>query len=98
MYKSISMSEFEHKWNNENVTLIDVRELDEWETGHVEGAQHIPLSKLDEYVNQLDKNTPYYVMCHSGGRSAMACQRLSAEGIDTVNILGGISAWKGDKV
>ncbi|WP_313468852.1 rhodanese-like domain-containing protein [Carnobacterium sp.] len=98
MYNSISMPEFEQKWKNETIPLIDVREMDEWNNGHVEGAVHLPLSAFPVGTTQLDKNQEYYVMCHSGGRSAIACQQLAQEGYQVVNVMGGISAWKGEVI
>lgn len=98
MYESISMNEFEKKWANKKSSLIDVREQDEWDAGHLSGAQHIPLSELSELKNKLDKNEAYYVMCHSGARSSAACEFLSKEGYAVTNVLGGISAWRGETI
>ncbi|SJN31691.1 rhodanese family protein [Marinilactibacillus psychrotolerans 42ea] len=98
MYNSISMNEFEKKWANKDIKLIDVREQDEWDAGHLNGAQHFPLSELAELKDKLDHKESYYVMCHSGGRSAAACDFLSKEGYNVTNVLGGISAWRGETV
>lgn len=98
MYNSISMPEFEQKWKKEKLSLVDVRELNEWENGHVDGAVHVPLSDLSAAKDKLDKSQEYYVMCHSGARSAMACQELSKEGYKVTNVMGGISAWRGEVV
>lgn len=98
MYNSISMPEFEQKWKKEKLSLVDVREVNEWENGHLDGAVHIPLSDLSAAKEKLDKNQEYYVMCHSGARSSMACQELSKEGYKVTNVMGGISAWRGEVV
>lgn len=98
MYQSISMSEFEQKWKENNLPLVDVREIDEWEKGHLDGAIHVPLSNLSAEKNKLDKSQEYYVMCHSGARSAKACQQLAQEGYNVINVMGGISAWNGEIV
>ncbi|MGY0837560.1 rhodanese-like domain-containing protein [Aerococcus urinaeequi] len=98
MYHSISMSAFEQKWQNEKLPLVDVREINEWENGHLNGAIHVPLSNLSAEKNKLDKKQTYYVMCHSGARSAKACQQLTQEGYDVINVKGGISAWNGEIV
>lgn len=98
MYHSISMPEFEQKWKREKVSLVDVREQDEWQTKHIEGAVHVPLSDLEHAKETLDKEQDYYVMCHSGARSARACQLLANEGYNVTNVMGGISAWRGDTV
>lgn len=98
MYNSVSMSEFEQKWEKENPPLVDVREINEWENGHLDGAIHVPLSNLSAEKNKLDKSQEYYVMCHSGARSAKACQQLAQEGYNVINVMGGISAWRGEIV
>jgi len=98
MYHSISMPEFEQKWKKGKLPLVDVREDNEWEKGHLEGAIHVPLSGLSSVKQKLDKNEEYYVMCHSGVRSSMACQELAKEGYKVTNVMGGISAWRGEVI
>lgn len=98
MYNSISMPEFEQKWKKESLPVVDVREMNEWENGHLEGAVHVPLSNLSTAKETLDRNQEYYVMCHSGARSSMACQQLAKEGYKVTNVMGGISAWRGEIV
>lgn len=98
MYQSISMPEFEQEWKRNKLPVVDVREQDEWENGHLEGAIHLPLSGFPDLKGKLDKDKEYFVMCHSGGRSAMACQHLAQDGFNVTNIMGGISAWRGDLV
>ncbi|AEB30899.1 rhodanese-like domain protein [Carnobacterium sp. 17-4] len=96
MYQSITMPEFEQKWKREQIALVDVRELDEWQNKHIEKAIYVPLSDLTRSKEKLDKEQEYYVMCHSGACSAKACQLLATEGYKITNVLGGISAWRGE--
>ncbi|MBN9139953.1 MAG: rhodanese-like domain-containing protein [Micrococcales bacterium] len=79
----------------DGVALIDVREPDEYEVAHVEGATLIPLGELPQRLGELPAGETLYVMCHSGGRSAHATAFLEAQGIDAVNVLGGITGWFG---
>ena len=76
--------------------LLDVREDDEWQAGHAEGAHHIPLgdlpARLDE-VTGLADNGELVVVCRSGGRSARAVAWLVANGVDAINLDGGMGAW-----
>jgi rhodanese-related sulfurtransferase len=58
----------------------------------------MPLSGLEDTVDQLDKDENYYVMCLSGARSTAACQYLASKGYKVTNVMGGISAWRGDVV
>lgn len=96
MYNSLSMAEFEQKWKREHINVVDVRELDEWEKGHLKNAIHVPLRDLEKNKEKLDKNQEYFVICHSGRRSAKASERLSEEGYKVTNVMGGMSAWKGE--
>ena len=74
--------------------LIDVRDPWEYELVHLEHAQLRPLGMLREWAQALDKTLPFVLMCHHGGRSALACQMLSALGFQHVtNLDGGIDAW-----
>jgi hydroxyacylglutathione hydrolase len=73
--------------------VIDVRNADEWSHGHIDGAQHIPLGHLGEYVHSLPEG-PIVVHCQSGGRSAIAASLLLAAGrTDVRNLAGGIKGW-----
>lgn len=80
----------------ERFQILDVREIDEWVFGHIPGAKHIPLLDLPSRLHELDPNTEYVVVCHSGYRSAHACQFLAQQGFDVVNMIGGMSVWNGD--
>lgn len=94
MFNSMSMPEFDEYYRkNDTINLIDVREVDEYESGHIPTAKNMPLS---EFPVELDKEKTYYVICQSGGRSTTACQYLANNGYDVVNVMGGMSAWKGD--
>ncbi|MCY0945438.1 MULTISPECIES: rhodanese-like domain-containing protein [Streptomyces] len=79
--------------------VLDVREDDEWAAGHVEGALHIPMSDFVNRFGELTEAAPdgarVHVMCRVGGRSAQVTQYLVRQGIDAVNIDGGMQAWDG---
>jgi len=98
MFQSITMPEFEQVWKKNKVKLVDVREDDEFENAHIDGAVSMPLSELEEKADQLDKKENYYVMCLSGARSMAACQYLAQKGYKVTNVMGGISAWRGEVV
>ena len=79
--------------------VLDVRENDEWAAGHVEGALHVPMSdfvaRFGEVTEAVADGRRAYVMCRVGGRSAQVTQYLVQQGIDAVNIEGGMLAWDG---
>jgi rhodanese-related sulfurtransferase len=78
-----------------SVTIIDVREDDEYATVHVAGSLNIPLSCFVDRMGQVPVDAPVYVICASGNRSARVTQYLAEQGYDAVNIDGGIMAWSG---
>lgn len=78
----------------DGLTVLDVREPQEWTAGHISGATHIPLNDLPTRVGELDPQTPTLVVCHVGGRSAVATQWLQAQGHDVTNLDGGMDAWE----
>ena len=59
----------------------------------IDGTHHIPLAALAERLDEVPRDRTVYVMCALGGRSARATQYLSAQGVDAVNIDGGITEW-----
>ena len=90
----IKLAEFRALNQKEDITILDVREVEEFQSGHIEGALNAPLSTLDKGYEQLDASKRYYVICQGGMRSERACQFLEAEGFDVVNVEGGMNQWK----
>jgi adenylyltransferase/sulfurtransferase len=76
------------------VKVIDVREPDEHEIAHVDGATLFPLSTLSQRFTELDPNQRYYIHCRSGVRSMKALHFLREHGFKHLkNVRGGILAW-----
>ncbi len=73
--------------------LVDVREQDEWESGHVAGALHVPLGDIPIRIDELDPDADLLIMCHSGGRSFRVLEYLQQRGIEAQVLRGGIQAW-----
>ena len=92
--KEITFNDFYQLYQNGQLSLVDVREVEEFETLHLEGAQNLPLSQLADTYDQLDKDLLYYVICKSGMRSARACQFLAEQGYDVINVQGGVTAFE----
>lgn len=82
--------------STEGAFLIDVRELNEFASGHVAGATSLPLSEL-ERVGELveDRSAPIFLYCASGVRSARAAARLRRRGYTNVRDIGGIKDYTG---
>ncbi|MGD9788408.1 MAG: rhodanese-like domain-containing protein [Sulfuricellaceae bacterium] len=76
------------------VLLVDVRTESEVARGMIDGAVHIPLHLLPLKMEEMCKETPTVLYCHSGARSAQACAYMASRGFDNVfNLQGGILAW-----
>lgn len=73
-------------------TVLDVREPVEWAHGHIEGAVHIPLMDLPTRLPDVPHGH-VLVVCKIGGRSARAVAYLQQQGIDAVNLEGGMVEW-----
>ena len=79
---------------HEPFELIDVREAFEYEIARIDGAKLIPLGEIAERADELPRERPIVVHCHSGQRSAQAVRLLQQRGFDKVyNLEGGIDAW-----
>ena len=90
--KEISFDAFYQLYQNGQLSLVDVREVEEFDTLHLEDALNLPLSQLDDIYDQLDKDQVHYLICKSGMRSARACQFLADQGYDVINVQGGMTA------
>ena len=74
--------------------VIDVRETNEFESGHVPDAQHVALGTVPESLEIFRSDFDVFVICQSGGRSLRACEFLHDQGItNVVNVIGGTSGW-----
>lgn len=74
--------------------LLDVREVAEWNSMHTPAAHLIPMSEIQSRVDEIPDDTTVYVICHSGARSARVAGYLRSEGLDAVNVAGGMLAWQ----
>ncbi len=91
----IDVETLQNRLENEEITLLDVREVDEYEGGHIEGAVNAPLSSLNETELPYPKDEPIYVICRSGNRSAQAAQLLKERGYTEIyDVSGGMIAWE----
>jgi sulfur-carrier protein adenylyltransferase/sulfurtransferase len=77
--------------------VVDVREQDEWDEGHIAGAVHVPRGHLESRIERLAPDTarPVVVYCSAGNRSAFAAKTLTELGYeDVVSLAGGFTDWK----
>lgn len=74
-----------------DIKIIDVREPEEFEQGHISIAENIPLGEINMYKG--DKAISLYIICRSGGRSMQACHLLRSKGYDVINIKDGMLGY-----
>lgn len=80
----------------EEFCLLDVRQLKEYEQGHIPGAVLIPIAQLPERLGELDPKKPTIVYCAIGGRSRAGASILQDAGFsEPFNLKGGFNAWNG---
>ena len=77
-----------------SVTLLDVRTKTEVSHGKIDGFYNIPLDGLREHLDEIPKDKPVYVHCHSGLRSYIACRILQGRGYDCYNLAGGYRLYE----
>ena len=107
--QEISVHELANEIGNNHIILIDVREPDEYAAGHVDRAINYPRGVLEMRIHQHPEviahcdteaalaelaQQPIYLICRSGGRSALAADALQAMGLQNVySVAGGFTAW-----
>lgn len=85
--------------STEGAVLLDVRTPEEYAEGHIEGSTNIPLQSIEQTERVIkDKDTPLFVHCRSGGRSAQATSILKRMGYTNVEDIGGIMSYSGKVV
>lgn len=84
IFKSPAKAELKEKIQN-GALLLDVREVDEYKSGHAKGSVNIPLFLLPTEMSRLDRGKPIVVICLSGARSAQAVNLLKKQGFEAYN-------------
>lgn len=79
---------------NSGAVLVDVRTGLEFNSGHADGARHIPLELVGRRSSELPADAQVVVICQSGHRSALAARSLAKRGFAVSSVVGGTPAWK----
>lgn len=91
-----TLTEEEFRAGYRKAQLIDVREVNEFEGGHILGARNIPLSQMKMRMKEIRPDKPVYLYCQSGMRSARVAQMLHRKGYkDLYQLQGGFKKWTG---
>ena len=93
----MSVPEVHERWQDEHrrPQILDVREQDEWDAGHIPGSVHEPYHDIDDIPDGIDPGRPVAVMCGSGQRAAVAASLLKRHGANEVIhvVEGGVPLW-----
>lgn len=95
-YQQISQEEAKNRMDTEEVLILDVREQNEYDSGHIPGAVLLPVGTIDkDTAAQVipEKETTVLVYCRSGNRSKIASSTLAELGYTNIYEFGGINTW-----
>lgn len=92
-FLSVSLDAFKAQMEATDVYVIDVREVSDYEAGHIEGAVNIPIRTLAQNLSAIPSDMPVIVYCASGLRAGMSVSALHALGYTNVRAYG--ASWKG---
>lgn len=94
---SLSVADFEKGILKENIQILDVRSMEEFQSGHIKNALLADWTNTNEFndrTQSLDKSKPIYAYCFSGARSSQAAESLKEKGFTVYNLAGGIASWQ----
>lgn len=93
--KEVDPIETKRRHDAKSAIVVDVREPHELREGHIAGARHIPLGRLQAHASELLAEPEIIFVCRSGNRSATATAALEKAGhLNVYNMAGGMIAWK----
>ena len=95
-YQQITQEEAKEMMDTQEVIILDVREQDEYDSGHIPGAVLLPVGTIDETTAAEvipEKDATVLVYCRSGNRSKTASSTLAGLGYTNIYEFGGINTW-----
>jgi hydroxyacylglutathione hydrolase len=94
----MTVAQLKASLQNDGPLVLDVRTPNEWKSGHIESARHLPLAAFAKELPDLPNDRKIAVICGSGYRSSVASSVLQARGYENVeNVAGGMSAFTGEE-
>ena len=100
LYQNIDGKELQRRVEDAGAYVIDVRTPQEWNTGHIAGAVHIPVDEVEARLHEIKRDgTAMHFVCAGGGRSAAAAEIVANRGYRNVfNVNGGMQGYRGEVV
>jgi hydroxyacylglutathione hydrolase len=94
-FERIDLDEAKNRMESGDVAVIDVRELNEWNAGHLPGAKHIPLNTVLNRISEFPTDKQVLLVCGTQNRSALAAEMAAAMGLTNLAVIeGGTEGWK----
>jgi hydroxyacylglutathione hydrolase len=92
----LSVSQLKRKIDRgEDLTVLDVRDEAEWQSGHIEGSRHIYVGHLPQRLGEISRDKPVAVLCSVGHRASVGASLLQLNGFTEVStVLGSVTAWR----
>lgn len=90
----MELEELALRWQrHESLALLDVRRAEEWQAGHIPGAQYLHIADLLEHLPEVPRQVPVATICASGQRAQIAASILAASGRQAIAVQGGVPDW-----
>lgn len=98
LYRNVDAKQLQELVEAGETYVVDVRTPQEWQSGHIAEAVHIPMDELESRLNELRRDgTPVHFICAGGGRSSAAAGIVANRGYRNVfNVSGGMQSYRGE--
>jgi thiosulfate sulfurtransferase len=94
-FQLISTSEAQKRLLNEKVQMVDIRDENSFLADHVEGSFHLTDASVAQFMQEVDFDTPVFVICYHGNSSKGVAQYLCDQGyLDVYSVEGGFAGWR----
>jgi len=93
-YEEVEVEQANSLIQDDKYYLLDVRNQNEWDRGHIKEAHHLMLGHLRQHAQELPKDKTIITQCQSGARAAIGASLLQSEGFKVMNMKGGFSEWE----
>lgn len=94
-FETIRTNDIDQYIGKPNVLIIDLRDPEEYDMGHIPGAINIPYDELDDYVDRFRRNQLLIFYCERGNISLLAARDLNKYGYNIKSLFGGLHAYRG---
>jgi len=95
---TMSAKELSEYFYNDQYIIIDIRDKEDYEKGHIPYAINIPFDDFEKKSINLSKNKKYILYCERGASSLLLARRMDREGFDALSVSGGQNAYRGTLV